>query len=81
MDLSHVRSITDGISAEVRKVVVGQDHVIELLMTRSRHACSRPRRNSVLRNTSAGFAPGGPGAPNLSATAGAGSAIISGHAA
>ena len=33
MDLSRVRSITDGLSAEVRKVVVGQDHVIELLMT------------------------------------------------
>src|SRR3979490_2509596 len=33
MDLSHLRSITDGIRAEVRKVVVGQDHVIELLLT------------------------------------------------
>jgi MoxR-like ATPase len=33
MDLSHLRSIIDGISAQVRKVVVGQDHVIELLMT------------------------------------------------
>jgi MoxR-like ATPase len=33
MDLSRVRSITDGLGAEVRKVVVGQDHVIELLMT------------------------------------------------
>src|SRR6266567_7951163 len=33
MDLSHLRSITDGIRAQVRKVVVGQDHVIELLMT------------------------------------------------
>src|SRR3984957_19193494 len=33
MDLSHLRSITDGIRAEVAKVVVGQDHVIELLLT------------------------------------------------
>jgi MoxR-like ATPase len=33
MDLSHLRSITEGIRAEVRKVVVGQDHVIELLLT------------------------------------------------
>ncbi len=33
MDLSHLRSITDGIRAQVRKVVVGQDHVIELLLT------------------------------------------------
>src|ERR1700719_5299204 len=33
MDLSHLRSITDGIRAEVRKVVVGQDHVIDLLLT------------------------------------------------
>jgi len=33
MDLSHLRSITEGIRAEVAKVVVGQDHVIELLLT------------------------------------------------
>src|SRR5882724_7719645 len=33
MDLSHLRSITEGIRAEVRKVVVGQDHIIELLLT------------------------------------------------
>src|ERR1700730_2131316 len=33
MDLSHLRSIIDGIGAQVRKVVVGQDHVIELLLT------------------------------------------------
>jgi MoxR-like ATPase len=33
MDLSHLRSITDGIRTQVQKVVVGQDHVIELLLT------------------------------------------------
>jgi MoxR-like ATPase len=33
MDLRHLRSITDGIRAQVRKVVVGQEHVIELLLT------------------------------------------------
>src|SRR6266852_7591194 len=33
MDLSHLRSITDGIRAEVRKVVVGQDHIIDLMLT------------------------------------------------
>jgi len=33
MDLSHLRSITEGIRAEVRKVVVGQDPVIDLLLT------------------------------------------------
>jgi MoxR-like ATPase len=33
MDLRHLRSITDGIRAQVGKVVVGQDHVIELLLT------------------------------------------------
>src|SRR5499425_1633018 len=33
MDLSHLHSITERIRAEVRKVVVGQDHVIELLLT------------------------------------------------
>src|SRR5580704_12975807 len=33
MDLSHLRAVTERIRAEVRKVVVGQDHVIELLLT------------------------------------------------
>jgi MoxR-like ATPase len=33
MDLSHLRSVTERIRAEVRKVVVGQDHVVELLLT------------------------------------------------
>src|ERR1700687_731761 len=33
MDLSHLRSMTDGISARVGKVVVGQDRVTDLLMT------------------------------------------------
>ena len=33
MDLSHLNDLTERIRAEVRKVVVGQDHVIELLLT------------------------------------------------
>src|SRR6201993_1774011 len=33
MDLSHLHAITERIRAEVRKVVVGQDHVIDLLLT------------------------------------------------
>jgi MoxR-like ATPase len=33
MDLSDVRTITDGITGEVRKAVVGQDEVIELMLT------------------------------------------------
>jgi MoxR-like ATPase len=33
MDLSHLNTITERIRAEVRKVVVGQDHVIDLLLT------------------------------------------------
>ncbi len=33
MDLSHLHAITEHIRAEVRKVVVGQDHVIDLLLT------------------------------------------------
>jgi len=33
MDLSHLNAMTERIRAEVRKVVVGQDHVIELLLT------------------------------------------------
>jgi MoxR-like ATPase len=33
MDLSDVRAITDGISTEVRKAVIGQDDVIELMLT------------------------------------------------
>jgi MoxR-like ATPase len=33
MDLSHLHAITERIRAEVRKVVVGQDPVIELLLT------------------------------------------------
>ena len=33
MDLSHLHAITERIRAEVSKVVVGQDHVIDLLLT------------------------------------------------
>jgi MoxR-like ATPase len=33
MDLSHLHKITERIRSEVRKVVVGQDHVIDLLLT------------------------------------------------
>jgi MoxR-like ATPase len=33
MDLSHLRSVTERIREEVSKVVVGQDHVIDLLLT------------------------------------------------
>ena len=33
MDLSHLNTMTERIRAEVRKVVIGQDHVIELLLT------------------------------------------------
>ena len=33
MDLSHLHTVTERIRAEVRKVVVGQDHVIDLLLT------------------------------------------------
>ena len=33
MDLSYLHATTERIRAEVRKVVVGQDHVIDLLLT------------------------------------------------
>src|SRR5271168_835285 len=33
MDLQEIRALTDGARNEVRKAVVGQDHVIELLLT------------------------------------------------
>jgi MoxR-like ATPase len=33
VDLSHIRTITDGIRGEVRKVVVGQEEVVDLLLT------------------------------------------------
>ena len=33
MDLSPIRAVTDGIRDQVRKVVVGQDEVVDLLLT------------------------------------------------
>ena len=33
MDLQEIRSLTDALRREVRKAVVGQDEVVELLLT------------------------------------------------
>ena len=33
MDVQDIRAITDGVRGEVRKAVVGQDEVIDLLLT------------------------------------------------